>query len=944
MDASWTERIAAFSRSPSAFLSGTTPEAFLAELLRELRDDRAGHKVKVLLLTPLCEYPGLLCPSDSLGEETGLELMSVLAHCPPRWVQLRSQLLLALTSVLLCSSCVTKRSAASLDFLELLLQMVQDSGDLQSDGAPLSLRAAACDCLRELESCCPGLLLQRLELLCGLRQRETSRLHQGLATLHTLVLRNAVYLLSKGAGAKDLKALLGGNASGAWEGEQSLRPVSSKDPPLLSPLLLGPMREVPTVQPGQDCKELRSVVSSLLEESYLLTPLCQAAALHRLTEVVAMVPGVPPAIFRAQLLRLLGTSEVCLLHCTLLMKAAFTDSLFSSEDEAFLLKRLVMFSQHPLLRSPQQLFFLDCILHFPENRPISEALPVLLTPRLAAALLPTMFDDSATVLARLNLLALVYLEEAEQGDGEEGRGPAYLYDFLTSLLGVVRSSGSREAAVTFFRAAFLFLCHFCHVESFSSGLTEQLSLLYLQHARLAPQLINMADRTQETLVESGWTAGLLGALQGAVTKATPGRLHLQDLSWHLKILARVAEEGEISQQATLDFLFSIAASTSPLCADGDWRLGNGVLEVCRRLLTHPSLDSLLIPLADILQHLVCYYGDTDVQDHARFYYSLLTTLSQEKLAGVLAQEVTEGGCRAKKRTLSSIVAASEGLTSTLTIHQADAPVLRLLGADRREAPQETHACEPQAGLPASCAPLDAYRAQFEAAGFASEINLDFLLSHTEDADPQFDQIFSVRLHFDLKDAHYEPLGDISVSCLFREKSSPPVRLKLRPRRPFPTTLRCSAIFTGQDGLTWHTPLPDVHVAFHQTFRPLPVPPAWGGDLTLGVFRGLWEEICSERQEEAEDAAAVSLFCCPLEDAALQALVDEHFLPYLVSERGDRDEYKVLLFLPPRSHLLMKIRPESDAAHFNIATDDWKLLPHISHFLLAITSSQPDVHR
>lgn len=47
MAVNWAERISAFSRSPSRFLSGTTAEAFLAELLRELRDDRASYSVKV---------------------------------------------------------------------------------------------------------------------------------------------------------------------------------------------------------------------------------------------------------------------------------------------------------------------------------------------------------------------------------------------------------------------------------------------------------------------------------------------------------------------------------------------------------------------------------------------------------------------------------------------------------------------------------------------------------------------------------------------------------------------------------------------------------------------------------------------------------------------------------------------------------------------------------
>lgn len=267
---------------------------------------------QVLLLSPLCEHPTLLCPSDSVGEETALDLMSVFAQCPSKSVQFHCNLLLAITSVLICTSCVSNRSRASQDFLDQLLQLSQDTGDLQGDGALRSLRATACECLRELEACCPGLLSQRLELLGALRLKETSRIHQAYAGLHTLVLRNAVYQLAQetGAGADHLKALLGGNTSVAWEAEQDSDLMKFKDSSILSSLILGPMGTIPTLQTGPDCKELRSVLSSLLEESYLLTPQCQAALLHRLIEVVAMVPGVPPAIFRAQLLRLLGTSEV----------------------------------------------------------------------------------------------------------------------------------------------------------------------------------------------------------------------------------------------------------------------------------------------------------------------------------------------------------------------------------------------------------------------------------------------------------------------------------------------------------------------------------------------------------------------------------------------------------------------------------------------------------
>ncbi|XP_031674580.1 AP-5 complex subunit beta-1 [Oncorhynchus kisutch] len=951
MSANWPERISAFLRSPSQFLCSTTSDIFLAEVLHELRDDRASDHIKVLLLSPLLEHPTLLCPSVFVGEETALELMSVFAQCSPKSLPLRCHLLLALTSVLLCSCCVSSHTSASQDFLDLLLQMAQDTNDAQAGAALHPLRTTACDCLRELEACLPGLLSQRLELLSSLRQQENSRLHQAYTGLHALALRNAVYLLTqqKGAGAGDLKTALGSNEGFVWgEGADSAHPNSEShsDLALFSPLTLGTMGKVPSLQTGLDCKELRSLLSSLLEESYLLTSLSQAALLRRLVEVLAMVPAVSPTIFRAQLLRLLGTCKVCLLHTTLLMKAAFTDSLFSAEDEAFLLKRLVGLSQHPLLSTPEKLFYMDCILHFPENRPISsgdESLPVLLTPRLAAALVPTVFNDSVSMLARLNLLSLVYLEEGEEDrEGQGGRGLAYLYDHLTSLLRIVENQASREMVVTFFRASFLFLLHFCHVERYSEDLSQRLCDLYLRRTRLAPHLINLADRTQDRLEESGWAVALLRALQRTITEAPLSQLTLQDLRWHLRILARVAEEGEVLQRATLNFLLCvITSSSSALCVSGDWRLGNSVLGVCRRLLLHPSLDSLLTPLADLLQHLTCHYGETDIQDHARLYYTLLTTLSQEKLAGVLAQRGTERGRQAKVRSLSAIMGENEELTSGLTVHQTERPLLRLVKLDKHEPdecrpehkPDSEPACETESSP--GQGGIEDYRAQFQSSSFASEITLQYHLTHTGVHDPHFDKLFSIRLHFDLTDGHYEEVSDISVPCLFRTRKPPTVRLRLKPKQPYHTTLRASAIFTTEDGLSWHSPLADLHVAFPEVFLPLLTPLGWAREKKQRVFEGIWVEICSGQSEGDLTNTATSLFCDQLEDSAVGELVEKYFQRYLVSDL-DKGRCKVLFFLPPQSHVLLKVITEEDAVQVHIATDNWKLLPYINSYLEDIT--------
>ncbi|CAL8336386.1 unnamed protein product [Lota lota] len=968
MAVSWVERIASFLRSPSQFLSSTTAEVFLVELLREQRDDRVTYDVKLIMLSPLCEHPMLLCPSACVGEETSLELMSVFSHCPAKHAEFRCQLLLTLTTVLVSTCCVSTHSHASRDFLELLLQLVQDTsydphGDVPS--ALRSTRAAACECLRELEACSPGLLSPHLELLNGLRQQENPRHHQALSGLYAVVLRNGVHLLARqtGAGPESLKALLGGNAVVAWDAEPDSAALINRDAPL--PSVLVPVGAAPTFQTGPECKELRSVLSSLLEESYLLTPLSQAALLHALIEIVAMVSGVSPAIFKAQLLRLLGTSKVCLFHATLLMKAAFTDSLFSAEDEAFVLKRLVALCQHPLMSTAAKLFYTDCLLHFPENRPIGgadgeEALPVLLTPRLAAALVPTVFNDPATMLARLNVAALVYLEEEEGEEhgkeedvrGGAGGGPTYLWDHLKLLLHVAEQGGDRGGVVTFFRVAFLFLCHFSHVERYAADLRRRLCGLYLRHTRLAPHILNLADRAQDGPVEPGWAVALLRSLQGAVVTAgaSLSGVSLPDLHWHLRVLARVAEEGQISQGSTVDFLFAVTSTAS---RNGDWRLGSDALAVCRHLLAHPGLDALLCPLADVLQHMACHHGDTDIQDHARLYYTLLTTLSQEKLGGVLSGGATKEGRQDKKRSLTSIVAESQDLTSALTVHKARTPVFQLVAQDRlgglsgSTGTRDDDSAGTGPGVPDADV-LSSYRSQLCGSSTASEISLSYELRYLDASGPGFDQLFSIRLHFEPSDGRYAELSDVCVPRLFRERATPPssppppptVTLTLSPRAPYPGTLRCSAVFTTQDELTWHSALPDVHVAFRQMFKPLPVPASWGPAVQLRAFEQLWDEFCSSEEsgggEDPSPDRASSLFCSQLGEAALEALVEKHFAPYRVADPCDEVGHKVLLFLPPRSHMLLKISPQEDAVQFNMATDNWRLLPHVNDFLRTVT--------
>lgn len=807
------------------------------------------------------------------------------------------------------------------DFLDFLFKTIQDTNDNNGGLALHSLRATACDCLREMEFCKPGLLSQKLEALYYLKQQETTVLHQSYCMLYTESLKNAIRLLTQ---AKDvdtakLKSMLSGNEGFPWK--------SSELP--LSVLPFSMMTQVPQLPSVLDCKELKSILSLILEESYLMTPISQAALLRELIETVAMVPAISPIIFKSQLLRLFGTAEVELMHVTLLMKGTFTDSLFTAEDEHFLLKRLVGMAQHPLLRIPEKLFYMDCILHFPENRPISssgeECLPVLVTPQLTISLLPTVFNDSATMLCRLNLLCLVHLEADEE---EEGKRLAYLFDHLQALLNIVDNQGSREMVVTFFRATYIFLMHFSYMEKLSQKLVNSLCDLYSRHCRLAPNLINLADRIQVSLEDSLWSVQLLKALQKCIVEKPPQQLTLQNLSWHLKVLGRVAQESQIVQRNTVCLLLNVLINSN-LCERKNWQVGNAILAVCRNLLQHPTLSQMFIELADLLQYMTKHYEDTDIQDHARFYYTLLTNLSWEKLGGILT--IGPEGGQAKVRSLSAIVAESEGLTSCLTVHQTEGCILQLIkihedGCQRAVSSTNTLEAASEKDL------FEVYQGQFKTPGFASEITLRYNLAHAKVTDPKFDRMFTICLHFELSDSNYADVNDIYVPCLFRDRKPPQVSLKLKPYHPYPMSLRLSAIFTTEDGLSWHTQLPDVEVSFPEIFLPIPLPLGTSHEFCEEVYDHIWKATSAGEPS----SSATSLFCFKPGNDTLVDLFKVHFEGYLIAE-SDHTVRKVLFFLPPQFHILLNVRPAEDAVQVSIATDNWELLPHINSYLQNITS-------
>ncbi|XP_069775225.1 AP-5 complex subunit beta-1 isoform X2 [Narcine bancroftii] len=766
--------------------------------------------------------------------------------------------------------------------------------------------------------CYPGLLSGKLELLSTLLRKEVTPLHQAYTLLFSQVLKNAIHSVSQAHSASEgaIREMLERNEEIKWKVLEEQRDLGTA-------IATHNFSLLPS---ADETKELKSCVSLLLEESFLLTPVAQAVLFRDLSQVVLMVHSLSPVIFRSQILRLFGTVDISLLHTMLYMKATFTDSLFTNEDENLLLKRLVVVAQHPLICVPLKLFYLDCLLHFPENCPINsnleENLPVLFTSKMANCLFPTLFNDSSIMLARLNLLSLVCLENAV-----DERGVSEIFDYLMSLYKLVDINGNRERIVTFFQAVYIFVSHFYAHELYMTELTIHLVQLYKKHCSLAPHMVNLLSSTQNLLEDSKWPLSLAGALQKLIVELPLEQLNPPNLMWHLKVLARMAKEGTLSQKATVQFLLSVIRG-SDLCRMGDWRMGNAVLAVCRNLLHCQNQEPIFRDLADLLQHIHLWFQDIDIQGHAHFYYALLTCLSVEKLAGIVA--VGSGNCSRTKANSLSLM--SESVNSSFSILPLKHPVLQLIPAEIEDSPVSPTE-KISNNLEADY--LEKYLDQFNDPGFASTITLKFHLCFAENVDPHYHKIFTILLHFDLQNSHYEPLSDLHVPCLLFNQVPHILSLVFKPQLPFPFTMHTTAMFTTEEGDTYCNQLEPVNISFSQLFLPLPVPLSWPSEVKSSLFNKLWASLIQTESSQS----VLSRFCFKTAQRPLCELISLHFQKYVVSRHLIPESYKVFLFLPPCINILFKLEQMDDIVKVDIVTDNWKLLPFINSYLEDITSEK-----
>lgn len=807
----WAQRLAAFRASPSAFLAGPDGEDLGRDLLSGLRSDKLGEPAKVspapscprlrpaprtsdtrhappqASLLALClEHPAELWPDAPAAEAAATRLLDTLVLLPPRPCPLRRPLLLAITTVLVAGGALGPTSGAAARLLPLLLGLAAGR-ELGRGLGPASeqrlLQATACECLRELETCWPGLLGGHLGFL-----RRLEGPVQPTSLLLALALHNALTIQAKAGLQGLLVAADPPTQGGPWDwtlaeaGGGRLLPQAPSWPSAEA----GECGLAALAPSPEEARELRAAITQLLDTSYLLTPAAQAQLLWLLAWALRGHRGQPPALFKPQLVRLLGTAQLVLLHAVLALKAAFGEALFTTQDEALLLRRLTLAAQHPALPLPTCLFYLHCLLNFPENCPLGtaaeEALPVLLGLPQCRGLLPSILHEPPALLARLQLLSLFCVEDEDREEsGASSSLQRYLEGLLASLQQQAALDGAPRASATLcFQATYLVVQCLAGKPTFLPELTVGLARLYRARPALAPHFVDLLDRVGPELGKP-----LSWALRQEVVTGPGGH---EALGWHLQMLAKVAEGDDL--RATLKFLWAAVGNCT------DWGLQQALLSVCRTLLRTGAGGG---GLADLLQTLAQQLQDPDGRDHARLYYILLAHLAGPKLEVALAPSL------AAPALASSLVAENQGFVAALMVQEAEPPIRLSLG-------------------PRTVAgPLPVLQLQVEV----------------------LEPVFSVELRFQAEGQIYGPLKAIHVPCLQPDRPGPLLQLPLEPRHPAPALLSGRALYTTPAGRTCHTCLPPLPVPFAHLFLPFPLP---GEGARPGFFEELWDSCLPQGAE------------------------------------------------------------------------------------------------
>ncbi|XP_038054088.1 AP-5 complex subunit beta-1-like isoform X2 [Patiria miniata] len=909
----WLSEIFEFRKNPAAFFTTRQIEdgEFVMDILQAMYSDKLGDSIRIVLLSTLQEKSSCLMSTPDSIEQTVGSLMSMYDQTTSETAAFyKSQLLVTMTTILLESGQLEAQPKLFTDFVELLLDTVSKV----NSAVDRTVRGTACQCLNEIETMHPGILMRKLEHFYAMSQLECTHVCQNYMALFVQVLKNSIYVLLRSGESIDSSEVTDLLCSRT----EPLKPLTLPEDFSNKMFQLGSPKDssVRCFSEDVDSKELLRCLSFLLDHLYLMTMPCAVTTLLKLIDCMVTAPHIAPHILRPFVTRVEATHDVTLFHALLILKHKFGRQLMTDAEEELLLDRLVSCSSHPCLTPGHRLLCYQWLLNFPENKAsdledTKSHLPTGLDYTKTASLYPGVFDGLDTTLIKLNLLSLCFTPSHVQDSAS-----ATLIGCLVSLQKSIHYGITGRPAITLYRALYLYYRR--HYETvLRSDIYKLIVTIVTEQPKFVPHTINFIECINRIDTKDSFPTELLQSSMENIVSTPPSDV-LEDLEFHLLLLEKVCKEKSISPKPIVAFLRQLLTSTS-IGSNGSWLLGNCILSVCHSIMQHHDTTEIFKELGQLLYELLTSYGDLDIRDRARFYYAMLTNISSQKISSILSSAGTT-------HSLTRLVTGSSNFDIPSPVQKLQQPVLCLTRIQRR--PEY---------MTFACSNCQQYLQNLQSNQKPPVIHMDYYLHFTEVSSTRsVDKLYSLVLHVDIPKS-YKEIPDVSLSCLTLDESQQPsdtcqvISLQIQPLEPVPSKLPVSTVFMTADGQTSTCSLSPVHIQFSDLFLPLPV----SSSNRPGLFDDLWKYM-----QDHSKTCAESVCTLLLNKTAMLEVIQNQLQEYRIDHVDKEDDTsRIGIFLPPSWHLLLKITAKQDMTVVAIATDNWKTLPLVNTFLHELEESR-----
>ncbi|XP_078662866.1 AP-5 complex subunit beta-1-like [Branchiostoma floridae x Branchiostoma belcheri] len=777
-----------------------------------------------------------------------------------------------------------------------------------------------------METSYPGLLMRKVGHLYAMCETENTFVGQSYMMLFVTVLRNAMQNILQETEVTEktqLTELLAGRV-------EPFKPIClpEKVDSNTFPLIQMEREQKSSADTkGLESKELKSVISVVVEQLPLLTSAGKAFVLRQLISCVDMSPGLSASTFKSQFLSHVATTDIGLLHTVLQLKLQFGADLLSDMDEDLLVRRLLTFANHPCVPVLQRLLCWHWILHYTTDKEApEEVIPARIHGSLVTQLFPQIFDHMTEMVTKLRAVSLYYATNTPPDSSLQ-----VLIDSLVCVQKSVQQGVGGRPALALFQALFQYYRQH-HSPALAAEIQRLLLDVVLFHPKFVAHTIDLLDCVEQLTPDSPMPVEILGALADHTVKSAPRDI-IQDLEHYLMILEKAASMTQIDPKPTVLYLLTLL-QTTPLCEEGSWHRGHALLSVCAAVIRNHHSAQYFKEMGDVLYTMLTLYDDLDVRDQARLYYTLLTNLSFDKLSTLLA--VSADNRAPTATSLTKLVTGGSTFPPAAPVVQITQPLLKLT-----RVPDDTgfKTEEPEESLIKEEDLLSTYLGRIQASTYQPAIHMKYYLHFDPEAESDYSRLYALVLHVQTSNK-YAQVKDTYVSCISREDCLKPedgcktVSLSFQPLEPVPTQFTTSCEFSTEDGRTCAVHLPELHLLFRDLFLPLPVP----GAQRLQVFQQLWEHIIQQQAAEhsPENGCVESVCCLTVGSDAVDDMLERELGPFLL--KHEDATHLVGIHLPPRTHLLMKVKPTDSTAIVTMATDNWRILPLVNSYLHGLEKS------